>query len=176
MCIEQGLLRWVRHLGLRNATQEMSTHVVRFWGRRVVGITADVEVVAIGLERGVVHDGRKARLFLESLEGGDNLLDVLRHQEVLRTTLEVFAVGIDEQYLALPFLRFAANSFRTVLHALAQHQDARRDACTVEQVGGDADDSFQQIVLDHAGADGLFFPATEKHAVGHDGGHLPAIG
>ena len=176
MRVEQCLLLRVRHFGLGYATHQMGAHVMwlRRWG--VIGITADVEVVAVGLERGDVHDRREPRLLFEGLKGGDDLLDVLGHQEVLRPTFEVLAVGVDEQHLALALFGFAADPLSAALHALSQHQDARRNARAIEQVGRHADDGFQQIVINHAGADGAFLAAPEQHSVRHDGGNLSAIG
>src|SRR5690606_12655042 len=133
---------------------QMSPHVMWLWRRRVIGIAPDVEVVAVGLESGVVHNDRKARLFLEGLKSGDDLLDVLWHQEVLRPSLEVFAVCVNEQYLALPVLRFTADPFCAVLYALAQHQNARWDASAIEKEWGHTDDGLHKIVLDHTGTDG----------------------
>ena len=116
-------------------------------------------------------DGAEARHLGESLEGVDDLLDVLGQQVVLRPALEVLAVGVDEQHLALALGRLAA----VVALALAQHQDAGRDAGAVEQVGGQADHGFQQVGLDHRGADGALLAAAEQHAVRHHGGDHAAV-
>ena len=138
---------------------------------RVVRIAADVEVVVVLAQGGVADQGREAGHFGKGLEGVDDLLDVLGQQVILGAALEVFAVSVDEQHLALALGRLAA----ALAFALAHHQHAGRDAGAVEQVGGQADHGFQQVGVDHAAADGALFTAPEQHAVGHHGGELAAI-
>ncbi|MNJ32564.1 hypothetical protein D3C77_272310 [compost metagenome] len=48
---------FVSHLCLGDAADQMGTYVVRLGQWRVVGITADVEVVVVSFERGIVDDG-----------------------------------------------------------------------------------------------------------------------
>ncbi|MNJ32563.1 hypothetical protein D3C77_272300 [compost metagenome] len=100
---------------------------------------------------------------------------MLGQQIVLRATFEELAVGVDEQYLALPLLGLAADAISAVLHPLAQHQNAGGDAGAIEEVGGDADDGFEQVILDDAGANGAFFSTPEQHTVGQHRGHHAAI-
>jgi hypothetical protein len=145
------------YLGLGHAAQKVRTHVMRLGWRRVVGIAADVQVVIVFAQRGVGHDGTQARHLGKGLEGVDDFLDVLGQQMVLCTAFEAFAVGVDEQDLALALGRFAA----VVALPLAHHQHAGRNAGAVEQIGGEADYRFQQVSLNHRGADGALLAAAE---------------
>lgn len=79
---------------------------------------------------------------------------------LLSAALEVFAVGVDEQDLALARLGLRARS--------AEHQDAGRDAGAVEQVRAQADHGVEHVGVKDAGADGPLFPTAEQHAVRHD--------
>ena len=106
---------------------------------------------------------------LEAVEGGDDLLDVLGTQVVLRAAGVELGVGIDEEHLAaavcgLVRVRRLAGEVRT------HHQDAGRDAGAVEQVRRQADDGLDEVLFEELLADLLLRPAAKEHAVGHDGG------
>ncbi len=147
--------RLVRHFRLRNTADQMGPHIVRLRRRGVVGVTADVEVVAVGLQRRVVHDGREALDSTEFVEGGDDLLDVLRQQVVLRAALEKLAVGVDEENLAPALRRFPADAIGALLHALAKDKDRSRNLGAIEQVWRDADHGLQEVGLNDAGTNRL---------------------
>ena len=55
---------------------------------------------------------------------------------------------------------------------LVRHDDAGGNAGAVEEAGRQADDGLDHVVIDEDLADQLFLAAPEKHAVGHDGGHV----
>lgn len=134
---------FVGHFGLGDAAHQMGAHVVRLGRWRIVGVAADVEVIVVGLKRGGVDDGREAVDGAEFVEGGDDLLDVFGQQVILCTAFEELAVGIDEQHFALALGGLAADTIGAVLHPLAKHQNAGRNAGAIEQVGRDANDGFE---------------------------------
>src|SRR5690606_161792 len=145
---------------LRNTAVKMGADVLRLWRRGVVHIPADVEVEVVLAEFGDVHDAGEAWDVAVLLEGGDDLLGVLRLQIVLGAASGVLAVGVDEEDLGATLLGTSG--------AASQDEDAGRDAGAVEEVRGQADDRFKTVVLDDALADLLLLAAPEEDAVGHD--------
>ena len=79
----------------------------------------------------------------------------------MRARLELPA-GVDEEHAVV---RLVA----------PEEQDGRRDAGAVEEVGGQADDGVQQVLLDQLLADLALAAAPEEHAVGHDHAHPPML-
>ena len=156
-----------RHLRLGHPAQQVGPHVLGLGRRGVVGIAADVEVVVVLGQLGVGHHGGERGDVGEPLVGVDDLLDVLGLQVVLRPAGPVLGVGVDEEHLALALGWLCALG--------PQHQDAGGDAGAVEEVGGQADDGVEQVVLDEALADVPLGPAPEQHAVGHDGADHPVL-
>ena len=53
----------------------------------------------------------------------------------------------------------------------AHDEDARRNARAVEEILGQADDGFDEVLLDEFLPDLLFLTAAKEHSVRHDGGH-----
>ena len=78
-------------------------------------------------------------------------------------------VGIDEQHLAAAVLGLVRD-WRLAGEVGAHDQNAGRDAGAVEEVVRQADDGFDEVLLEELLADLLFGAAAEQHAVGHDGG------
>ncbi|MCY1507971.1 hypothetical protein D9M68_422680 [compost metagenome] len=147
--------------GFGHTAQQVGTHIMRLGWRRVIHIAADIQVVVVGAQGGDVHHIAEAFDAAEFVEGGGDLLDMLGQQVVLCAALEVFAVGVDKQHLALALGWFGTDAVGAFLLLLAQDQDAGRDAGAVEQVGRQADHCFEQVVLDNAGADAALLTATE---------------
>jgi hypothetical protein len=56
-----------------------------------------------------------------------------------------------------------------------EDEDRGRDAGAVEQVGRQADDRVQQVLLDQLLADAPLAAAAEEHAVRHDHAHAPVL-
>ncbi len=76
---------------------KVRAHIVRLWRRAAVGVATDVQVSGFVLDNDLVVDhGREAWHIGEGIIGADDLLDVLRIDEVLRTAFAIFAVGVDE--------------------------------------------------------------------------------
>src|SRR5689334_343085 len=91
-----------------HATYQMGVHVLWLRRRRVVSIAANVEVVVVVSEFITGNDGRVRWHIDERLERGDDLLDVLRTEVVLRATGLVLAVGIDEDHPPLTLTRLCS--------------------------------------------------------------------
>ena len=71
--------------------------IVRLRRWATVGVATDVQVPSFVLDNGLVVDySRKAGHIGEGIIGADDLFDVLRIDEVLRTAFAIFAVGVDE--------------------------------------------------------------------------------
>ena len=143
---------------------------MRLGRRSVVHVAADVQVVVVVAQGGDVHHVTQAVDTVEFVVGGGDLLDVFGQQEVLRAALEVFAVGIDKQHLALSLGRLAADPVGAVLLVLTQDQDAGGNTGAIEQVGRQTDHDLEQVFLNNAGADALFLAAPEQHAMGQHSG------
>jgi len=156
-------------LGQRDAAVQVGTLVVGLGRRRVVHVAADVTVEVLRLDFGdrdaacvagdlvAFADGQRAI-------GVDDARDVPGAEEVLRLALAVVAVGVDE------------DDVLAVLGARLVHdQNAGRDAGSVEEAGGQADDRLEPAALDEVAARVPLGAAAEEHTVGHDGGHL-AVG
>ena len=148
-----------------HAAVQVGADILRFGRGRVVGVAADVEVVVVGCQFLAGDDGGVAGDVGERPVGGDDLLGVLGEQVVLRPPGRELGVGVDEQHLPGPFRRLGARG--------AQHQDAGGDAGAVEQVGGQADDRLDDVVVQQPGADVAFGAAAEQHPVRHHGGRDP---
>ncbi|MNJ58889.1 hypothetical protein D3C77_545460 [compost metagenome] len=54
---------------------------------------------------------------------------------------------------------------------MPQHEDDGRDTRAEEDVGRQANDGFEVVVLDQLLADDAFLTASEQHAVRQDDGH-----
>ena len=91
-----------------------------------------------------------------------DLLDVLGEEVVLRAPCSELGVGVDEEHLAATLRRL--RSLRS------QHEDAGGDAGAVEEVGRQADDRVEEVVVEQALADLSLGAAAEEHAVRHDRG------
>src|ERR1035437_993171 len=85
----------VGNLAPGDAANEMSPNVVRFRWRRVVGVTADVEIAVVGEQFIVRNDRRVARDVGERVVRGYDLLDMLRQQVVLCTPSRELGVRVD---------------------------------------------------------------------------------
>ena len=159
------------HFGHRHAAEQVGAHVVRLGRRRVVHVAADVEIEVVGCtgdfrER---HDAGVAGNVLVAVEGGYDLLDVLRAQVVLRAAGMELGVGVDEEHLASAFCGLVRVR-RLAGEVRPHHKDAGRDARAVEQILRQADDGFDQVLFEKLLADFLFRAAAKEHAVRHDGG------
>ena len=82
-------------------------------------------------------------------------------EPVLVLAVLVLAAGVDEQHVG-------------GLLALVEDQDRGRNAGAEEQVGRQADDGIEQVLLDQLLADLALRAAAEQHAVRHD--HADAAG
>ena len=100
-CVEQRAV--VRDFGHRHAAKQMGAHVVRLGRRRVVHVAADVQIEVVGLagDLGERDDAGVAGDVLIAVKGGDDFLDVLGAEVVLRAARVEFGIGIDEENLAL---------------------------------------------------------------------------
>ena len=92
------------------------------------------------------------------LVGVEDLGDVLRTQLVLAFAFHEVLGRVDEQNIVWLF-------------ALLEHQDAHRDTCGIEQIGGQADHGIDVAVREQLGEDAFFGATTEEHAVGQDDRH-----
>ena len=154
------------HFGLRHAAQQVCLHVLPLGRRGVVGVAADVEVVVGCLEVGLRSHGGVAGYDLEGFKGRHDPLQVLRTESVLAALGLILQLGVDEEDPPL-----ARRQLRSLGPA---DDDTGRNAGAVEQVGGQSDHGLQQVVFDQPGADLLFHPRTEEHAVRHHGGQHAA--
>ena len=156
--------------GLGHTTQQMSTHIMWLGWWCVIHVTADIQVVVVVAQCGDIHHVAKAVDPAKFVEGSGDFLNVLGQQVVLRTALEVLAVGVDKQHLALALGRLGADTVGAFLLLLAQDQDAGGNTGAIEQVGRQADHGFEQVVFDNASANAAFLSAPEQHAMGQYGG------
>jgi hypothetical protein len=88
----------VHHLGRGHATKQMGAYVMRLRWRRVVDVAPDVEIEVVGRVcdfRDRDDAGVGGHVFV-AVEGGDDLLDVLRAQVVLGPAGMELGVSIDE--------------------------------------------------------------------------------
>ena len=126
-----------------------------------IHVSGDVQIVVIV---GDLLGGGQVGVLVHIVTGpagGDDLVDAGVGQEVLVLAFLKFLAGVDEQDVP-------------VLASPLQHQDGGGDAGAVEQIGGQADDRVQGVLLlDEGLADlGLRRP-PEQHPVGQDDGHGP---
>jgi hypothetical protein len=100
---------------------------------------------------------------------------MLGHQVVLRASLEILAVGVDEEHLALSFLRLTRNQVRAAMNTLTKDDDACGDAGAVEELRAEANHRFDLIIFDDLLSDLAFVPTTKQHPVRHDGRDHAAV-
>ena len=143
---------------------------------RVVHVAADVEIGVVGLgeQLGHGHDLGVIVHVGESLVSGDDFLDVLGAEVVLRTAGEELGVGVDEKHALAAGLGFVGVG--GAAGAVGPHDDdAGGDAGAVEEILRQADDGLDEVFLQPLAANLALGPAAEKHAVGHDGGDLTIL-
>ena len=98
---------------------------------------------------------------LEGLVPTDNALGVFRLQVVLGAVLAEQTGGVADEHLA-GGLRLLPD---------AQDQDARGEACPVEQFRCQADDGLDQVLLEQVSADLALDATSEQGALGQHHGH-----
>ena len=126
-----------------------------------VDVAWQVEVVVVlGIcDLGQRHHARVAWQLCQLGEGIDDLVNVLLTQAVLGTVLDEALGGVDHE---------DAFACRSVF--LVQHQDAGGNACAVEQVAWQADDSFEDARPHQLLADDSLGIAPEKNTVRENAG------
>ena len=119
---------------LRNATAQVPVDVLQVFGLAAVDVARQVEVVVVLRvgDLGHRHHAGVARGVELPIEDVDDPVDVLLAQAVLVAVLDEALGGVDHEH---------ALAGRRVL--LVEHQDASWNARAIEQVGGQADDAFQ---------------------------------
>ena len=124
------------HLGHGHTAVQVGAHVVRFGGRGIVHITADVAVVVFCGNLAHGHAAGVGGHVCPGAVGVDDFVHVFGPQVVLGLAFAVFAVGVDKEHL------LALCSPR-----LVEHQDASRYAGAIKQVAGQADHGFQVTLV-----------------------------
>ena len=121
-------------------------------------VARDVQVVAVFLDLFHRNTAGVAILFLPVLVRVDDLVDMIRRQDILALALLEVLGGVDEEHV----IRFLA---------LLQHENADRNARREEEVGGQTDNRVDIAVLEQLRADALLRAAPEKNAVRQDDSH-----
>jgi hypothetical protein len=114
-----------------------------------VHVAGDVEVEVVLVAD--LGDGGAVGVLLdirERAEGGDDLVEVGLAQAGLVLRVLELAAGVDEE------------NIRRLL-ALVEDQDGGGDAGAEEEIGGQADDAFEEVFLDQA-ADRAFGPPRKR--------------
>lgn len=120
-----------------------------------IDVARDVEVVVVV---GDLLRGGAVGVFIDGLErgvGGGDLFEVGLGEEVLVFGVGEFAGGVDEEHVAVGL-------------AFVEKEDGGGDAGAEEEVGGQADDGFEEVFLDELLADAALGGTTEEDAVGDD--------
>src|SRR5690625_7914652 len=87
--------------------------------------------------------------------------------------------GIDEEYISTPLPSAPLRELRELgvirSTGLTKYQYRCRYSGAVEEIGGKADDRFQEILLDDPLADSSFGGAAEEHSRGADGADFSGV-
>ena len=151
------------HLGLWNATDEVSLYVLRLRVGSVVHVATDVEVVVVLLnDLRFVHEAAVFRQLAFLSENEVDLFNVLGTELVLVLAFSVFVVGIDKEHLAA----------QGVGLVFVCDDDTGGDARAVKEAGRQAHDGLDHVVIDEKLADEFFLATPKQHTMGHDGGHV----
>ena len=132
-----------------------------------VHIARDVEVVVVvgnlfapgHVGVALLDDARLEFALRKAAVGRDDVVDILVAQPVLVLAVLKFAAGVDEEHVGRRL-------------GLVEDGDGSRNARSVEEVGRESDDGFDEVLLDGLLADFPLAGAAEQHAVGNDDAHL----
>src|SRR5690625_7680805 len=87
--------------------------------------------------------------------------------------------GIDEEYISTPLPSAPLRELRELgvirSTGLTKYQYRCRYSGAVEEIGGKADDRFQEILLDDPLADSSFGCTAEEHSMGDDDAHFSGV-
>ena len=150
-------------IAVGDAAAQVGGEVLNVLGLGAVDVAREVEVVVV-FRVGDFGDGHHAGVagdFLLAVEGVHNAVDVLLAEAVLGAVLAEAFAGIHHE-----------DAFAGLGVFLVDDDDAGWDADTVEEVGGQADDAFDDATLDEVFADDGLGVSAEQHAVGKDAGSL----
>ena len=147
------------------------THVY-FWFRfEGVYVAGDIQVELVFFDLGQRGGiGILIHLF-EVVEGPDDLVDILLAEAVLVFDILVLTAGVDEQDVFIA----VGTSPVPRLAGFVKDYDGGWDASTEEQVGRQADDGIEDIVLDKLLANLALGSATEQYTMRDDIESLPTV-
>ncbi len=111
-----------------------------------VDVAAGGDVVVVLLQLGVIDDATEFFLFFPSDEGVGDALDAVVGDEVLWVSLFEDLAGVDEEDFTLSGLRFIP----------VEEEDDAGGGGVVEEVFGQVEDAFNEVVVDEPLADGFF--------------------
>ncbi len=126
----------------------MRPYIMRLRRWRIIHIAADIEVVVIGSIRDLAlrHNSGVIGDLGIPLIGGGHFFNVFRAQIILRSPGEILVIRIDKQHPAAPILRFVG--VRRIAGDVGTHnQNTCRDARTIKEILRQADDRFDQILV-----------------------------
>lgn len=135
-----------------------------------VYIARDVEVVVVlgkllaprHVGVALLDDARLEFALRKAAVGRDDVVDILVAQPVLVLAVLKFAAGVDEEHVGRRL-------------GLVEDGDGGRNARSVEEVGRESDDGFDEVLLDGLLADFSLAGAAEQHPVGNDDAHLAVL-
>ncbi len=145
------------HIGRGDAAVQVRGQVVAILSLGRCDVARDVEVVVVGLDLGQRHQAAVAGDLAAGVEGAHDAVDVALAQAILGAVLAEAGRRVHHE-----------DACAAVRLLLVQHEDARRDARAVEEVGGQADDAGDEAAAHQLAADVGFGVAAEEHAVGQD--------
>ena len=151
-CVQVAVGDAARHVGLQ---------VLYVFGLCAVDVARQVEVVGVFVAGNFIqrhHAGIASQVF-KLVKRIDNFVDVLLAQFVFVAVFDEAFAGVDHHH-----------TLAGVGVLLVQHQHAGRNARAIKQVGGQADDAFQDAGLDQLFADHRLGIAPEQHTVRQDAG------
>ncbi len=110
-------------------------------------VAAGGDVVVVFRKLGVIDDEAKFVLFLPPGERIGDALDAFGRDEVLGVAFFEDLTGVDEEDFALPGFGLGP----------VEEEDDARGGGIVEEVFGQVEDAFYEVVVDEPLADGFFF-------------------
>jgi hypothetical protein len=121
-------------------------------GGHCTDVARDVQIEIVLLDLDHLHPAGVSGFLGAVLVSLDDLGDMLGLELVLLFAFLEVLGGIDEQHVV-------------GLLALLERQDAHRDAGGVEEIGGQANDGINVVVLERIGADIFLGTAPEQYTV-----------